>query len=144
MQPRPSAACPSAMRGLLVFATACVGAIEPIGGTPGPPSIACADGDDVCRGVSGALEMRRRNIGGWCGTPNLRAFIDADDYGRAALPHLARAFDDRDPEVAMFAMHVAVAIGDRESVEDWCRGVSDRYRIAMCRAGLGVDRQARL
>jgi len=124
------------MRWLLPCLAACVGAIEPIGGTPGPPSIGCADGDDACRGVSGALELRRSNIGGWCGTPNLRAFIDADDYGLAAVPHLARAFDDRDPEVAVFAMRVSVAIGDRDAVTRWCSAVSDRMRIQMCRDAL--------
>ena len=120
----------------VLLATGCVSHIDPVGGTPGPPALACAEADATCRGVARALDNRRRNIGGWCGTPNLRAQLSLLEAGEAAVPYLVRAFDDRDLEVALLAMTAATQLGATGEVIDWCREVVDRTRIELCRDAL--------
>jgi hypothetical protein len=120
------------MRSVLLLAvTGCVSQIHPVGGTPGPRALACSD--PTCERVVDALEIRRRNIGGWCGTPNLRAALALSDLGPTAVPFLVRAFDDRDTEVAELAMRASVGLGAIDPVIAWCRDVVDLVRLDMCR-----------
>ena len=119
---------------LLVLLVGCVShAAVGVGGTPGDPAVDCAANDRMCRNVVDSLETVRRNIGGWCGTSRIWAQQVLRDQGRAAVPYLARAFDDRDTEVAVVAMRTTVDLGDVDRVVDWCRGVHDLVRIDMCR-----------
>lgn len=116
----------------LIAVAAC--AYPRTGGAPGPSIVTCRDGDEACTLVTATLEARRANIGSRCENPNVYASALLALTGRPALPYLERAFDDRDPEVALLAMRTAVAIGDRPAVDAWCRGISDRFRIEMCRS----------
>jgi hypothetical protein len=118
----------------VVLTTGCVSQIYEPGGTPGPPALRCRDA--TCERVVHALELRRHNIGGWCGTTNIRAHSDLLDLGTDAVPYLVAAFDDRDTEVAELAMRVSVQLGAVDPVVDWCRGAHDLVRLDMCRAVL--------
>jgi hypothetical protein len=129
---------------VLVTTTSCVSQVHDLGGTPGGPSVQCPQGDKICTQVVDALEARRDNIGGWCGTPNAAAHAMLLQQGAAAIPYLARAFDDRDTEVAVFAMRTTVDLGGTSEVVDWCRDVRDLYRLDMCRAALGAEPRRRL
>jgi len=121
---------------LLVLATSCVSQVHAVGGTPGGPALECAPGDGLCTKLVDALEVHRRNIGGWCGTPSIAAYMLLVDAGPDAIPYLVRAFDDRDTEVAELAMRATVELGDVGPVVQWCRGVHDLVRIDMCRRAL--------
>ena len=126
------------MRLALLLLSSCVSQIYTIGGTPGDDALACGT-DPTCQRVNEALEMRRRNIGGWCGVANFSAREIILFQGPAALPYLARAFDDRDPEVAALAMSTAVQLGCPEAVAAWCEDVRDLFRIDMCRRALAFE-----
>ena len=102
----------------------------------------CRGGDATCSEVSKALEMRRANIGGWCGTPNISARMRLRDLGSDAVPYLAVAFDDPDDEIAQMALDVTVEVGCPQVVVAWCEGIRDRWRLQMCRRALAHDTQA--
>ncbi len=121
---------------LLVFATGCVSRAAISGGTPGPAAIRCDAGATACRSVQHALEMRRHNIGGWCGFLNHKAFMTITAEGAAAIPYLVLAFDDRDTEVGQLAMNAAVSLGRPDVVASWCHGVHDLTRADLCRDAL--------
>jgi hypothetical protein len=98
----------------------------------------CAKGDEVCKNVVANLENQRprhsRGCVRFCFTgPSIASECPA------ALPYLANAFDDRDPEVAEFAMEQALELGGEELVVEWCGEARDRLRIMMCRKALGAD-----
>ena len=90
-------------------------------------------GDDVCGRVEAALEHRRHST---CRMDIAFAGQQLVDIGVAALPHLERAFDDPNTEVATFAMAASRHLGAETAFADWCGHVSDRLRISMCRAAL--------
>jgi hypothetical protein len=104
--------------------------------------VPCHNGDATCGEVSKALEMRRRNIGGWCGTPNVAAQSMLLGLGRDAVPYLATVFDDPDDEIAQLALDVTVEVGCPQVVVAWCEGIRDRWRLQMCRHALAHDTRA--
>lgn len=105
---------------LLALTAACAHARHDIGGTPGPPAIACDLADATCLEAQDSLESIRRNIGGWCGTTTAMAYQLLLERGPTAIPHLERALSDRDPEVAGFAASVLIDLGAGDRVTSWC------------------------
>ena len=106
----------------------------------GLAALASADDYRVPRQVAADLESVRAAIGsGACPGRHHRSMacvpmIAEDDVlqlGIAAVPYLARAFDDRDDEVANFALHVAVVL-DANVVGRWCDGARDVVRLKRC------------
>ncbi len=102
---------------------------QAISSAPAADGLVCA-GEETCLKVQAKLETVRRNIGGWCGTPDAMAHHELVNLGTVVVPYLERALGDPDLEVAEFASSVLLDLGARGPVEAWCAG--PRARPAHC------------
>lgn len=105
---------------LVALVAACAHQRPHIGGTPGPPAIACAADDPTCLEVQQVLERVRGNIGGWCGTTQAMGHQTLLVRGPETVPHLERALADRDADVAAFAARLLIDHGAGDRVIAWC------------------------
>jgi hypothetical protein len=99
------------MRVVVLLALTGVACWRSVGGTAGPPAVACAAGDRTCLQVRTSLERIRDNIGAECGTPEVEEAEALGRLGAAAVPYLLEAVADRDLPVANTACHLAVRHG---------------------------------
>jgi hypothetical protein len=87
----------------------------------------CAAGDDACRKVVDVLEELRDNLHGPCGTPRVNASYRLITVGPHALPALREYFDDKNRELAGFALAAAFELGDGAVLTTWCQGKRGRF-----------------